>query len=114
MVSRWGSISASNSGHLNNLERELYNWSIESLGAMIFGRRLGCVPTRRAGDGAELSLRADAMHEFVNCVQQIFAESAKMAMISPKLASSLRLPMWKRFEKAAERALELGECICVL
>lgn len=29
MVSRWGNISADNNGYLNNLERELYTWSIE-------------------------------------------------------------------------------------
>lgn len=78
-----------------------------ALGAMIFGRRLGCVTP--AESSADASVQPESIHEFVNCVQQIFAESAKMAMVSPKLASALRLPMWKRFENAAGRALDLGE-----
>ncbi|XP_003743235.1 cytochrome P450 315a1, mitochondrial [Galendromus occidentalis] len=99
LLANWRHTSSLNNGCLDDLERHLYNWSIESLGAMIFGRRLGCVST--TNDSADI-------HEFVHCVQQIFSESAKMAMVSPKLASALRLPMWRRFEKAAGRALDLG------
>ncbi|XP_022667996.1 cytochrome P450 315a1, mitochondrial-like isoform X2 [Varroa destructor] len=108
MVSRWGNISADNNGYLNNLERELYTWSIESLGAMIFGRRLGCISTAQHNTETEASVRPESIHEFVSCVQQIFAESAKMTTVSPKLASVLRLPMWRNFERAAGRALELA------
>lgn len=75
---------------------------VSALGAMIFGRRLGCVSSNN--DSANI-------HEFVHCVQQIFSESAKMAMVSPKLACALRLPMWRRFENAAGRALDLGELL---
>lgn len=101
LVERWGNLSQENNGRLDNIERELYNWSIESLGAMIFGRRLGCV-------SPQATESSESIHEFVHCVQQIFYESANMAMVSPKLASTLRLPMWRRFEKAAGRALELA------
>ncbi|XP_064461292.1 cytochrome P450 315a1, mitochondrial-like [Ornithodoros turicata] len=98
LLDRWQERS-SNDGVLRNLERELYNWSIESLGTMIFGRRLGCVAKTSS---------MESIHEFVHCVQQIFSESAKMSMMSPRLAYKLNLPVWRRFVKAAGRALELA------
>ncbi|XP_023243581.1 cytochrome P450 315a1, mitochondrial-like [Centruroides sculpturatus] len=98
LLQRW-LIIRDNKNTLPNLEKELYNWSIESLGTMIFGRRLGCVQAEKLGD----------IHEFVHCVQQIFLESARMTMIPPRLASLLNLPVWKRFVKAANRALELAQ-----
>ncbi|KAI1293694.1 Mitochondrial cytochrome P450 -like protein [Halotydeus destructor] len=93
-------------GNVTSLERELYNWSIESLGAMIFGRRLGCLPSGQDGEPSMQS--AHKMHEFVECVQKIFTESAKLTMIPPKLAKALNLPVWRRFETAASQALELA------
>ena len=50
----------------------------------------------------------DRIHEFVHCIQQLFVESSKMTMIPAKLAFKLKLPVWRRFERAAERALSLG------
>ena len=73
-----------------------------ALGAMIFGSRLGCVSLEDS--------YADRIHEFVHCIQQLFVESSKMTMIPAKLAFNLKLPVWRRFEKAAERALSLGNC----
>lgn len=69
---------------------------------MIFGRRLGCVSSSQ--DKTNLP----DIHEFVNCVQQIFVESANMTLIPPKMAHYLNLPVWKRFENAASKALELA------
>ncbi|XP_076335674.1 cytochrome P450 315a1, mitochondrial-like [Tachypleus tridentatus] len=85
---------------LENLERELYNWSIDSLGTMIFGRRLGCVTS---------DSKIGNIHEFVHCVQQIFTESAHMTMIPPRFACWLKLPVWRRFVQAADRALGLAK-----
>lgn len=98
LLQRWQQARDS-SGVLQNVERELYNWSIESLGAMIFGRRLGCIAQ---------TCTMDNVHEFVYCVQQIFKESANMSMISPRVAYRLGLPVWRRFVNAAGRALELA------
>ena len=70
---------------------------------MIFGRRLGCVSSSQ--DKSNLP----DIHEFVNCVQQIFVQSANMQLIPPKMAHYLKLPVWKRFEEAAGKALELGK-----
>ncbi|XP_065309170.1 cytochrome P450 315a1, mitochondrial [Dermacentor albipictus] len=98
LLNRWHD-ARNDRGILENVERELYNWSIESLGAMIFGRRLGCIAQTSSMDN---------VHEFVHCVQQIFNESAKMSMFSPRLAYRLRLPVWRRFVRAAGRALELA------
>ncbi|KAH9419721.1 hypothetical protein DERP_001551 [Dermatophagoides pteronyssinus] len=86
---------------IDGLEKELYNWSIESLGTMIFGRRLGCITPQPSSALPDI-------HEFVNCVQRIFVESANMQLIPPKLAHSFRLPVWRRFESAANNALDLA------
>lgn len=69
---------------------------------MIFGRRLGCVSSSQ--DKTNLP----DIHEFVHCVQQIFVQSANMTLIPPKMAHYLNLPVWKRFEDAASKALELA------
>lgn len=71
-----------------------------ALGAMIFGSRLGCVSLEQS--------YMDRIHEFVHCIQQLFVESSKMTMIPAQLAFKLKLPVWRRFEKAADRALSLG------
>lgn len=87
---------------------------------MIFGRRLGCVPTEtqtqsQTGSRAASASASDNMtsasnlHDFVHCVQQIFIESAKMTMIPAKWAHYLNLPVWRRFEDAADKALSLGK-----
>ncbi|RWS16315.1 cytochrome P450 315a1-like protein [Dinothrombium tinctorium] len=88
---------------IDELEKDLYKWSIESLGAMIFGRRLGCIPSAHV-----LSSEFERLHEFVACVQQIFVESAKMTLIPAKYAYKFNLPMWKRFERAANGAITLA------
>lgn len=80
-----------------------------ALGAMIFGRRLGCIPTKNNAEAADNSTLS--IHEFVDCVQNIFIESANMQLMPPKLAYRLKLPVWRRFEKAAGRALELGKML---
>lgn len=73
-----------------------------ALGTMIFGRRLGCVSSSQ--DKTNLP----DIHEFVHCVQQIFVQSANMTLIPPKVAHYLNLPVWKRFEEAASKALDLA------
>lgn len=75
---------------------------------MIFGRRLGCVESTESANAAS-AVKPESIHEFVSCVQQIFTESANLEITPPEAAEALGLPMWKRFEHAAGRALELGE-----
>ncbi|XP_015909978.1 cytochrome P450 10 [Parasteatoda tepidariorum] len=100
LISRWEGLMEQNSGgFIPNMENELYSWSMESLGSMLFGRRLGCVTP-----AAETS----NMHEFVHHVQQIFTESANMSLISPKLASKWNLPVWRRFVNAADQAIAMS------
>ena len=68
---------------------------------MIFGRRLGYVSfenDKKTGKKKE-----------VDYVQQLFVESANMTLIPPNLAYRLNLPVWKRFVRAADGALNLGE-----
>ncbi|KFM70608.1 Cytochrome P450 315a1, mitochondrial, partial [Stegodyphus mimosarum] len=100
LTDRWQTVSRrEKDGVVPNLENELYNWSIETLGTMVFGRRLGCVLPPQY---------KNQMHEFVYYVQQIFTESAKLSVIPPKLASTLKLPVWRRFVNAADHALQMA------
>lgn len=80
---------------------------LSALGTMIFGRRLGCVPELNPSSGSEASVRD--IHEFVQCMRQLFEESSKMTVIPAKLAYKLNLPVWQRFVNAAETALSLGK-----
>lgn len=73
-----------------------------ALGTMIFGRRLGCVVK-------EGTSKAETIHEFVQCIRQLFVESSKMIVLPARVAASLESPVWKRFCAAAERALTLGK-----
>ncbi|XP_022243138.1 cytochrome P450 315a1, mitochondrial-like [Limulus polyphemus] len=99
LLQRWRKVRREDV-ELIDLERELYSWSIDSLGTMIFGQRLGCVTS---------DSKIENIYEFVQCVQQIFTESAHMTVIPPRLAYVLKLPVWKRFVKAADRALHLAK-----
>ncbi|GFS55686.1 cytochrome P450 315a1, mitochondrial [Nephila pilipes] len=100
VVDRWEKIVEKTvDGVLPNLENELYNWSIETLGTMVFGRRLGCVMPAES---------ESQLHEFVYQVQQIFKESATMAIVPPRFASTFKLPVWRRFESAADTALDMA------
>lgn len=76
-------------------------YSLLALGTMIFGRRLGCITPQPSSALPDI-------HEFVNCVQRIFIESSNMQLIPPKLAHYFRLPVWRRFEDAASKALDLA------
>ncbi|KAF8787483.1 cytochrome P450 315a1, mitochondrial-like [Argiope bruennichi] len=99
VINRWDKIIRIDDGVLPNLENELYNWSVETVGTAVMGRRMGFV----SPPGTE-----NKMQEFVHQVQQIFKESAKLAVVSADFASKFRLPVWKRFEKAADAALEMA------
>ena len=78
------------------------NWfNLPALGAMIFGRRMGCVTS-------ESTNKMYQIDQFVKCIRDIFVESTNLQVIPPMLAYKLKLPIWKRFERAASKALELG------
>lgn len=62
---------------------------------------MGCV-------SANSPQRMHQNDEFVDCIRKIFIESTKLQVISPSLAHRLNLPVWKRFEQAASKSLELG------
>lgn len=73
---------------------------------MIFGRRLGCVETSH--DLRYKTHKMDQVHLFVQCVQQLFVESAKLTLLPARLAQRFNLPVWQRFMEAADQALRLG------
>ncbi|GIY71948.1 cytochrome P450 315a1, mitochondrial [Caerostris extrusa] len=105
VVRRWDSlVQVSGGAVLPNLETELYNWSTETVGTLIFGRRMGFV----LPPGSK-----NQMHDFVRQVQKIFKESAKLAVLPCELAMNFNLPVWRRFEKAADAALNMARSFVV-
>lgn len=76
---------------------------------MIFGRRLGCVETSH--DLRYKTHKMEQVHLFVQCVQQLFVESAKMTLLPARLAQRFNLPVWQRFMEAAGQALKLGNFV---
>uniref|UniRef100_T1J337 Cytochrome P450 n=1 Tax=Strigamia maritima TaxID=126957 RepID=T1J337_STRMM len=106
LMHRWTQMRDAKSLEVPDLERELYNWSIECLGDFIFGRRMGCVSS-----GVSPPVVDDEIHTFVQSVQQIFVESAKMTTVPPRLAYYLNLNVWKRFHSAVTSALTIARSL---
>lgn len=105
LIQRWTNIRDQDEDHvLPELEKELYKWSIECLGHFIFGRRMGCV-------SLDTNNQNDEIYTFVQCVQQIFTESARMTTIPPRLAYALNLPVWRRFSDAVGSALTIARSL---
>ncbi|XP_076064622.1 cytochrome P450 family protein sad [Oratosquilla oratoria] len=84
-----------------DLERQMYKWSIESLGVFLFGGRLGLL---KEGGGQE-----DVwMEEFMDAVHGIFKETTSMGVVPPTLARALKLPTWRRFVASVDKGLKQG------
>uniref|UniRef100_T1JAE9 Cytochrome P450 n=1 Tax=Strigamia maritima TaxID=126957 RepID=T1JAE9_STRMM len=103
LMQRWKQLREPENFEVPNLEKELYNWSLECLGDFIFGRRMGCVSSEVNSSSVD-----DEIHTFVQSVQQIFIESAEMTTLPPRLAYYLNLNVWKRFQSAVTSALTIS------
>lgn len=54
------------------------------------------------------SLVMPSLTSLARTVHQIFATSAALSMIPAKMAAKLKLPVWRRFLRAADTAMETG------
>lgn len=79
---------------------------------MIFGRRMGCYASKNSTTNSSVRMAPEEIQKFVNYVQEIFVESAKMSVFPPRLAKKFNLPVWSRFVKAVGSALEIGMFTC--
>ncbi|KAK8407338.1 hypothetical protein O3P69_002103 [Scylla paramamosain] len=107
LVDRWASLFASRP--VPELERELYRWSTESLGVIVFGCRLGLLG--ETPNTAEEQQRVADMGRFIESIHGIFKETVNLGTIPPALARSLRLPSWKRFARCLDDALATGHTL---
>lgn len=93
-----------NSFILNDVKLELDKWSIESTGFMLFGSRIGCIPTNGS---PILDSKAD---ELVKHVTNMFAETSKFQILPVKLAHKFKLKSWKKFEESSTKMIEIATC----
>lgn len=78
----------------------LYGWSIRVLMGIIFGNataRMMCTELRETID------------HFAEIVQKVFEDTVPFASISPELARSMRLPIWKNFETSVTDTLKIAD-----
>lgn len=78
----------------------LYGWSIRVLMGILFGNataRMMCTELRETID------------HFAQIVQNVFEDTVPFASISPQLARSMRLPIWKKFETSVTDTLKIAD-----
>ncbi|CAA2962123.1 cytochrome P450 315a1, mitochondrial [Olea europaea subsp. europaea] len=87
---------------IDDVKMELCKWSIESTGYMLFGDRMGCIPSETT---PESDSRAQML---VENVANMFTETSRLQVIPVKLAHRLNLGVWKRFEQASSTMIQLA------
>lgn len=107
LVDRWTSLFAHRP--IPDLERELYHWSLESLGVMILGDRLGLL--NDAPRSAEEQQRRAEMMRFIDAIHGIFKETSALGTFPPALAKALRFPSWRRLVSSLDKALASGQAL---
>nr|AJF94636.1 cytochrome P450 CYP315a1 [Portunus trituberculatus] len=107
LVDRWTSRFANRP--VPELERELYRWSIESLGVIVFGSRLGLLGDTPST--AKEQQRVADMGRFIESIHGIFKETVNLGTTPPALARLLRPPSWNRFTKCLDDALASGHAL---
>lgn len=80
-----------------NLEKELYRWSLNVITAVLLG-----------GDGyiAARGRLESTLEKLANTVSSVFESSVKLQLLPAVLAQKLQLPAWKRFVRCVGDALE--------
>ncbi|XP_059217921.1 cytochrome P450 315a1, mitochondrial [Stomoxys calcitrans] len=84
---------------IDNLEQQLYRWSIDVVISVMFGS----VATEKANKTLHL-----AVTDFSKVVHKIFESSSLLMNFPPKLAEYFRLKIWTDFEDSVEQALNKG------
>ncbi|KAL5285479.1 CYP315A1 family protein [Megaselia abdita] len=88
---------------INDLERQLYRWSINVLCSIMFGESF---------DRIDSNPRLEAkLSEFTDNVHKIFTSTTRLMSFPPKLAEALNLKRWTDFEENVDLVLQLGNGI---
>ncbi|XP_055348630.1 1,25-dihydroxyvitamin D(3) 24-hydroxylase, mitochondrial-like [Paramacrobiotus metropolitanus] len=98
LIARWSTIKKGHDNVVDKVEVEMFNWSIECIGTVIFDQRMGCLSENRPND----------IQQFVRSIQEIFRTTMILTMIPPKIAKFLRLPVWKRFLHSMDLSLAIA------
>lgn len=88
---------------IDDVHAELNKWSIESMGMMLFDRRMGCVQEDPRSTGHDN--RPDRL---VEKVATMFIETSNLQSLPVKLAYKLNLRPWRRFSEASFSMLDLA------
>lgn len=98
LVCKWKS---SNAGVVENLEEQLYKWSLDTMIAVMAGSnyKMHCN-----------KWNAIVQHLPAN-IHKIFLESGRMSLISAKYARACHLPVWKRFVNTVDISLSTARTL---
>ncbi|OQV21685.1 Sterol 26-hydroxylase, mitochondrial [Hypsibius exemplaris] len=97
LIDRWIRIKGPDSV-VDKVEVEMFNWSIECIGTVLFDQRMGCLSDQRPAD----------IQEFVHSIQEIFRTTMVLTMIPPKMAKFLGLPVWKKFLSSMDTSMQIA------
>ncbi|KAI8129035.1 Cytochrome P450 315a1, mitochondrial [Lucilia cuprina] len=101
LIQKWlrNSEAQSSKGFIiENLEEQLYRWSIDVIISVMFGE---------TSDLEILDIQ-QAVDEFSNIVHKIFETSSPLMNFPPRLAKILGMKIWREFEKSVEEVLIKG------
>ena len=81
----------------NSLPHEMYRWSMECIGNVMFDQRLGCLE----------QCMPPRVEAFINAIQTMMASSINL-IIYERLHYYLGTPLWKKHKAAWDQIFELG------
>lgn len=103
LVDFWERESDGHSIVIRDVHAELNKWSIESMGLMLFDRRMGCIRVDASPNHGD-----DRPERLVENVATMFTETTKLQSIPVQLAHKFNLPPWRRYSEASFNMLELA------
>ncbi|XP_067682518.1 1,25-dihydroxyvitamin D(3) 24-hydroxylase, mitochondrial-like [Haliotis asinina] len=77
-------------GDVQNLDVELFNWSLESICTLLYNKRMGCVSDTRSPDN----------EQFVKAVRSMLETTVDIAVFPPWLAKILRPSKYREFTQS--------------
>ncbi|ESO92641.1 hypothetical protein LOTGIDRAFT_233081 [Lottia gigantea] len=91
------SSSRDASGEIQQLDKQIFKWAMESIGTFLFEERIGCLnekPTELA-------------QEFIDTLQKYFRLMQQL-MYNLPMYKVFRTKKWQEFEKLSDRIMEVG------
>ncbi|XP_013393784.1 cytochrome P450 10-like [Lingula anatina] len=85
-------------GEVENLEHEIFKWALESIGTVLFERRIGCLSTSPPKDALD----------FLKNLQGAFKTMQPLLFNLP-IYKVYPTKLWRQFEHFSDKVLELGQ-----